>query len=572
VTVVSVADDAPYFATDDVSATIYRYVAFSNTYEVASQQGGVLTFAKLSGSLPAGLSVKYDAASKKMAVFGVPTTSDAKKGVKRYEAVYQVTEARPVAGSRSTKKVAGLTIRLTFDVIDPALAGGTGSTPLNGFFAKTRTYSDIPVVETDVGTLIGTLQVTIPQTGKASAKLLCSAGTISFSAKSFEQVQESGNFVLILNPTSKTYEGMTLGIDASPQGELDIAIVGLSGSLSAQASAPQWSSTASAKRYQGQYTIAMPVHRDEQGEEDIDEGITGLAPRGTPYLTLKMTSASQWNAGKMTWAGALANGTAISGTAVLTEKVLDDGSVAVLPIVKQSKTDFFSALPRLLPDAKAKAESQEEEECYQTIESPKLAFEKGEGGLVEVTVRPWWSHAEGTQYVPDAVYSVVYDLYGSIYDLSHGLDCCCQAYVGTTNLQLTVEMPLPSEYYGALGPVSAPMVTVTAKTVSVMKNATNPQKLTLSLNSSGVVSGSFKLPYVDENGKEKTLSATYKGVVLIGWSSSCGCATVNLPFIHGAWTFADKLGYEAKSGTKTVTKYISVKRGDVIQTDVTTME
>jgi len=466
-----------------------------------------------------------------------------------------------------TVKVPGLTIRLAYDVYDPAQSDGAGGAAENAFFTTTRTYADIPVVDMEEGALAGTLQVTIPRTGKASAKLVCELGTISFSAKSFAGMVDDGVFVLSLASTVKAYRNAEILVKADAEGNLDIRANGLSRVYRAVAEVPKWSSRYTAKAYQGQYTIAMPVRTYENHEPDVIEGIEGLAPLGTPHLTLKMTSASQWNAGKMTWAGMLANGTAISGTAVLTEG--QGATLAYLPIVKQSSKDFFSALPQIQPGAKEQAESEHTEECFQTIRKPVLALENGEGEMVEVTVGPYWSHSEGSSAVPNAYFTVYYDLYGAIFDLAHGLDCCCQEFVGTTNLQLTVAMPLTWPYYGALGPVQAPEVTVSATKITVPRDKTkNPQGLTLSVSSTGVVSGSFKLPYTDAAGKAKTLSATYKGVVLIGWSSACGCGTAKEPFIQGAWYFTDKYGYEAKSGSKTVTRYLDVKRGSVLETVV----
>ena len=567
VTVAAVADGAPGFSPAEASATVYRYVACSNLCPVSGAAGGRLTFSKVSGALPSGLTVAHDAAAGAMAVFGVPTASPGAAGAKRYEAVYQVTEARPTGVGARTEKVPGLTVRLVYDLVDPAVAGGAGGAALNGFYAKARTYADVPVVDAAAGALAGVLQVTVPPTGRASAKLLCSLGTVSFSAKGFSSVGEDGAFGLALASKTRACPGASLTVRAGADGGLDVRVSGLGAELGATAAAPAWSAAHPAERFRGQYTVAMPVRAGADGSPEVEEGVAGLAPRGTPHLTLKLASKSDWNAGRVKWAGALADGTAVSGTAVLTE-VAEDGEVvaAHLPVAKQSKTDFFSALLRIAPDALEQAEAAEDDTCYQTITAPTLELDNGLGGLTEVQVAPYWYHTANAKDVPDAEFTVRYGLYGAIFDLSHELDCCCQDYVGTTELQLTVKMPSASAYYGELTPVTAPGLTVEAKTVKVDASTPNPQKLTLKLANTGVVSGSFKVPYVDAKGREQLLSATYKGVVLIGWSSACGCSDVNLPFIHGAWVFDDKLPYESVSGSKVTTKYLKVKRGGVIET------
>ncbi|MGN0832457.1 MAG: hypothetical protein ACI4RD_02255 [Kiritimatiellia bacterium] len=562
VTVAAVADDAPGFEPASMAATVYRYVACSNLCPVVSSAGGKLTFAKVSGSLPSGLSVAHDAAAGAMAVFGVPTASPGAAGTKRYEAVYQVTEARPTGVGTRTAKVPGLTVRLVFDLVDPAVAGGAGGAALNGFYAKARTYADVPVVDAAAGALAGVLQLTVPPTGRASAKFLCALGTVSFSAKGFSSVGADGAFRLVLASATKACPDAELKVLAGADGGLEVAVAGLGAEMRATAAAPAWSAAHPAERFRGQYTVAMPVRSAE-----VAEGVAGLAPRGTPHLTLKMTTKAEWNVGRVKWAGALANGTAVSGTAVLSEETAGGAAVAAhLPVAKQSKTDFFSALLRIAPDALEQAGAAADDTCYQTVTAPTLELDDGSGAVAEVPVRPYWYHTENAKAVPDAGFSVRYDLYGAIFDLSHDLDCCCEDYVGTTSLQLAVKMPTASDYYGELTPVTAPSVTVEAKTVKVNASSPNPQQLTLKLASTGVVTGTFKVPYVDATGREKQLSATYKGVILIGWSSACGCSDVNLPFIHGAWTFDDQLAYESVSGTKVTTKYLKVKRGDVIET------
>ena len=80
-----------------------------------------------------------------------------------------------------------------------------------------------------------------------------------------------------------------------------------------------------------------------------------------------------------------------------------------------------------------------------------------------------------------------------------------------------------------------------------------------------MVTGTFKLPYVDLGGASKTLTANFKGVVLIGWGAGCGCGDddlgrpVSLPFVNGAFYISDKVDVDEKS--------VSVKRGGAIFID-----
>ncbi|MGN0832459.1 MAG: hypothetical protein ACI4RD_02265 [Kiritimatiellia bacterium] len=492
VTVAAVADDAPGFEPASMAATVYRYVACSNLCPVVSSAGGKLTFAKVSGSLPSGLSVAHDAAAGAMAVFGVPTASPGAAGTKRYEAVYQVTEARPTGVGTRTAKVPGLTVRLVFDLVDPAVAGGAGGAALNGFYAKARTYADVPVVDAAAGALAGVLQLTVPPTGRASAKFLCALGTVSFSAKGFSSVGADGAFRLVLASATKACPDAELKVLAGADGGLEVAVAGLGAEMRATAAAPAWSAAHPAERFRGQYTVAMPVRSAE-----VAEGVAGLAPRGTPHLTLKMTTKAEWNVGRVKWAGALANGTAVSGTAVLSEETAGGAAVAAhLPVAKQSKTDFFSALLRIAPDGSVTAPTLDAVECL-----------------------PLWMHEETAKALADAGFSVRYDLYGAIY-----------AAPPDGTYALTFDGPLVSEQYGELAPpTTVPALVVAAGKASL--SGDNPGAVKLSLAANGVVSGSFLLSYVDGT-RTKTMSATYTGVVVAGCDG--------WPVLNGAWTVTDK--------------------------------
>jgi len=563
VTVVGVAANAPEFEVDSASDTLYRYVAFEKAYGVVLPDGSVptndLSFTKLSGSLPTGLSVKYDKTKQAMVVTGVPTATDSRTGVKSFDAVYQVTETRLV-NSRKTK-VAGLTIRLSYKVVDPVVTGAAGGDPLNDFFKKSRTYSDLMVLDPASGSLIGTLTLTMPSTGKASGKLKCIYGTLSYSAKSWSEIDPvSGDLKVVLACTTKDYKSSEITVVANDEGALDVTVSAVSGETWTIATGKFWSSDESAKDYQGTYTVALPVSK-------IGVDPCGLAPRGTPYISLTMTSSSQWNKGTMKWAGVLANGQSVSGSAVLMETKTAGDDIACLPVFSQSTKDVFGAIAAIAKGAKARSDKGESKDCYRAITEPTFATVR----FGDITVKPYWSHTENSKTVTNAVWEITYDLYGSIYNLKNGLDCCCDEVLGTRYLTLRVSTNLVSTTYGQLGPVNDLRLYATEKTIKSVSGQDNPQSVSFSVNSSGIVSGSFKTPYVDQNGRTKTLSASYKGVVLIGWGAECGeChegEEIDLPFIMGGWWVTDKYEYDEAKG-----KTISVKHGDAVVGEKTTIE
>ena len=532
--VIFVDDKAPEFALSEYSWVGVRYVGFpaDQAYFVdkATDNGGTLSFKKISGKIPSGLSVVADQSKRALAFTGTPSTAG------HYEAVYQVSSK---LGSTTLK---GLTAKFTFDVYD--VTDEKASLPeemkYNTSVVTSRTLSDIPVIAD--GQLVGTLKVTLPRTGKASAKLTGEMGTISFSTgKGWSDYSWSTGD---LSSTLKSTKGYAL----------DLSVSGKDGSVAGTITTPEkaeysfehngkvWKAKDyTAKQYQGYYTVLIDLAKV------IEEGSEGICPKGRGYLTLKMDTTSAWNAGKFTWAGMLPNGVTMSGSAVLSEK---DGS-GRLPIVKVSSSDTFLALARIAPDALANKE---------TDRRAVVSADEATGV---------WTHTVAR--IPDACFTAQYNLYGAIYDKAEDLSACCEATEATSIYKFgpTTE-GLTSDKYGEFGEVTPVVVKVEKGKVSVVSpKVDNPQEIKLSLNrSTGIVSGSFKLPYtsVDSRGKTstKTVSATYRGVLLTGWGD-CGCGEtegeVIRPFINGAYYFTDSINY--MDGTRE--KSASAKRGGLIE-------
>ena len=522
VKVVAVATNAPAFEADAATLALTRYVAASNVYNVVDSPEGTtkLTFTKLSGTLPAGLKAAWDEAANALALSGVPT---AKAGL--YTPVYQVS-AR--VGNRT---VPGLTLALAITVVDVAAPGADGEEALNPALAKTRTFRDLPVLGADElpvlgadeeGTprLVGTLQVTVPATGRVSAKLLCETGTVSFTARNWTKADDDGTMTAEL-VGAKT--GWTMTLTATADGALKATVKNGAGEFGeAETDGRLWSKTDSAEAWRGQYTVALR-------NADVTETDTGLAPRGDGYLTLKMTNATAWNAGRMTWAGHLPNGTAVSGSATLANT--DCG--ARLPVYVRSSRDVLAVLMNVVEDVASKAEP--EENCQAVSED----------GSAEA----YWRHRDAA----GLEYQIKWDVYGGAYSPSYDFAAYFeQAYqtgvVAPKTLVFDVEGLGGTLAAGVPGAVDPVAVSVGAKTLAVVsKDGTNNScRATLAFNrTTGVVSGTFRLPYAKEDGTSATVTATYRGVMLIGLSEGCGCGpgavgADGLPFVNGAFWVTDK--------------------------------
>lgn len=530
VKVVAVAANAPAFARDAAQVALTRYVAASNVYAVVDVPEGTtkLAFTKLSGTLPAGLKAAWDPAANALAVSGATT---AKAGA--YTAVYQVS-ARV-----ANRTVPGLTLALAFTVTDVALPGADGVV-LNPALAKARTFRDLPVLDNVYHRLVGTLQVTIPPTGRVSAKWLCATGTVSFTARNWSEADEDGTVRAELVGSKKGY---AMALEAARDGSLAIELTDDRGETAqVRTDGRLWSKADSAEGWRGQYTVSL---RNAAREESAE----GLAPRGHGYLTLKMTSATAWNAGRMTWAGLLPNGTAVSGSATLARGLRgseNEDVLAYLPVYLRSSRDVLAVLMQI---GAGNAENDEPTiDCQAVFEASDLA-------------EAYWSHADSAALR----YTIEWDVYGGDYSSSYDLfDYFATYYTEASippNLAFNIKNGLGSGLSaGTPNEVDAVSVRIDKQTLAISKDDPNVCRATLSFNrSTGVVSGSFRLPVTKVDGTQTTVMASYRGVVLIGWGPGCGCTPADteivLPFVSGAYWVSDKFRDE------TTGRNVMVKRG-----------
>ena len=267
-----------------------------------------------------------------------------------------------------------------------------------------------------------------------------------------------------------------------------------------------WSAADSADGWVGDYAVAFCG-------ATVESGLPGVAPLGDGIATLKMPKANA-KTGKVTYAGTLANGQAFSGTATLVRDGLDG---AVLPIFYSTTKDFFSATPRI------------------TAGQPLKAVEDG------LDLRPFWVHTESV--AADGCYSI--------------------SYLNTKGSYLDSKLDLTSvvsgdEHVFETGDDAIEGVSVDVRSSSLVADAAEAKVSSLRLTyakATGIVSGSFK--FLD--GAGKSVSATYKGVVLPGWGDGCpSCG--DTPFATGAYQYAVKIPYMRNGRQAT----LSAKTGDSV--------
>lgn len=352
-TVRLVGADAPRFETDSLPLGLTRYCAVSQEVAVLNlADGAKAKVAKLSGSVPSGVSVKL--AGGRLVVSGAPT---AKGGA--YEAVYQVSQ------TVGRKTEPGLTIRLAFAVTD-VVALDPSAPGANPSVRARRTVPDMMVIDEADRRLVGILSnLTIQPTGRCTAKYRGAAGVVSLASRGWAGYDAAtGALTARLTVAKKPY---ALAVTAQPDGMVEAALTDpdFADGLAVVAPATAWSRENPATAWVGAYTAAFG---DAEGE---------TLANGAPVVTLQM-AASAARTGTMRYAGFLPNGQAFSGSSVL---VADGVDAAWLPIYYRTAKDFFTAVLRI----------------------------KAGGAVQAVTcdadIRPGWTHTEA---LPEACSDVRY--------------------------------------------------------------------------------------------------------------------------------------------------------------------
>ena len=551
ITIVSVDNKAPAFKTDKLAQI--KLVTYSGCTTVVDfdpayiQSGDELSALLIKGALPKGISAKVY--GQRLKFTGKATAAGS------YTAYFRA------CATRNGRLVKGMPLKVSFRVVDPTTVKASDKT--YGHLANTavktsRTISSMMVLTGgDPSRLTGTLDVTIPKTGKLSAKYASIGGTISFSATGWDAknfADADGTLTATLKPSK---DGYALTVKARPNGRVEAIVTDKyvkDQELSAKSLGKVWSSSASAKAWVGIYNGALapagtPYYLGdgqygtfcgdiaEPANEDFD------APAGYGYISLKLTSKAAAT-GKMTWAGKLPNGQAISGSAVLSKGVnkwVGRSGYAYLPVFRSLSTDKLA----LVAEIKSGAASDKNGGNRFLLGCPDLS---------PVLPLGRWIHKGNG----NTGYTMDIHMMGGFYNPTKSLkECCRQSSMNPTSMKLQVEAPEKAGYdrYAGRGKAKAiPVQTVAVGNNAItVKNATNKFKLKID-RATGIISGSLRVNYT-LGGKSSYLDATWNGVLLTGWSSECDCSegdAVQMPFICGALSFPDTVSYKDGGSTKKV--------------------
>lgn len=528
-TVKVIADDAPTFEEERVAYTVYKSVAMrEETVAVDNALAGTVKTTKIAGTLPAGIKAVYDATRKALVFSGVPT---ARAGT--YEAVYQVS-----AGS-----VRGLVLGVTFTVVDPVKPSATTGEVLNGACAKARTFRDLQVYDAeDLGRLIGLVTLTVPPSGRVSAKYASASGTVSLVAKNWSEIGDGNVLTAELRGTTAKTKDYSMTVTANPDGTLvctlRVAEAGRFVLAPDAADCAPLDGTAAA--WEGYYTASLA----QKNQED-----TRTLAKGDGYLTLRMTSKAAITKGRMAYAGVLPNGKAFTGSRTLWgyyHAAFEKTALAYLPVFNTSSSDDVGGLVLITPNAKA-----EHLDSRRSVYNGKTEFRFFDAN------RFIWTSKEGRKV--GRTYEAEFDVYGGIYDETEDFaGCCVETF--TTELLTFFAMPQFLDETAVWSTddtqvSAAPIKKKVGRTEVEVNNLAlvsqkNAQGLTLSFNrTTGVVSGALDLTIGGQR-----MRAAYKGIVLPGWGRARSCAdcsapseTQKRPFVSGTCFFKQNETYRLTS-------------------------
>lgn len=472
---------------DDLSGIpAYRNVAVAESYAIEGwQPGDAVLVKKVSGSLPAGLAVAVSGGT--MDVSGIP----AKNGT--WTATYRICVRR------GGQEVSTYEIELSYIVRDIDYSGVVPDP------SAAKTYRNVPVVVD--GRLAATLTLTVPPSGRASAKCRWADGaTTRYASKSWSAYSAAeSSLTAILEAMDGTGEIQCEFASSN----VTFAVFGATGAKMAEAgpfAAEPWGADSPADAWEGQYNVQLPQTNTVEGSNS--ERLSGAA-----YMALRMAGESAKRSGTMLYAGVLPNGRAVSGYATLWKSGGDPSATMAFcassgdAAAPYSFSGAFSVTPRTAAP--------------------------GWRWIVDAVAAVEWS-------VPDAYgHAGAFAVYGGYYDadeiaaafaLDFESDADTFAFAADTGA-------LAAGRYGT----SAAMEPVAAKIEDgapvIDGGDPNPQGVTLSFSrTSGVVSGTLLLPFSGGG-----TAAIYRGIALPGWQGCGECSELpERPWALGSCSLSDR--------------------------------
>ena len=481
----------PYIEEETSALSFYQSLAGSQTIRIYNIGSGKVTCKKVSGKLPSGVKVTYDAKTKSFVISGTPRVSG------KFTVGFQVTE------TLANGKKSSSTIPLTFTVTDPKKVNP---------YASRKLKMTIPLFADAGGVkkLAGELILSTTTANKLSAKY---AGTVSKTTSfsgAWQSIGEDG----ALNANLER-NGAKLALRFAKNGTIRADVTGVGSMISGTLSSGDllYVSASGSAPYAGTYTVTLPAVAT-----DGKTSVTDYGAVGTAFLTFQIPAKST----TVQYKGILPNGKSVNGKSCLFP--LGDGT-AILPVFKRSTSDILAAALLIRKDA------------AKNYREYPMAVLKAENS------RPFWYHKDAAM-----TFTHELEVYGAYYNPAEAMNAFCTQYYGTTQFDFAVNAAgnfLNSPKYGSIS--SAPETLMQVNTSAITFPAQKDLKFTFQ-KKIGMFNGKATVKFT--NGK--SVSCQYKGVLLPGWVD-CGCmeeeAIIERPYGSGCVWFTDNVkGRSTKRG------------------------
>ena len=485
----TVAGEIDVFVLDDdtYGELAYRSVEYAQALAIDGwQDGDAVSVKRTSGTLPPGLSAKI--MGGELIISGVPARAG------RFSATFRV------AVLRDGKTVDAQEIELQFTIRDPNPGRVIPS------LASARTYANLPVVSAQ-GYVEGLLTLTVPTSGRLSAKYRNATGTVSFSCMNWDAFDPYGRLATA-TLTSARSGAATLAVALGADGGMAKLTLADESSVEIDLPADGWSETSPADAWKGQYTVQMPQTNivDKAGDGRLG---------GVAYMAMRMDTKAKLIRGTMLYAGVLPNGRAVSGTSML----LRGSTVSSMPFLNYDLSDGTGFLLCGMFDIVSNASTRYRQERWGVRAGANIA----------------WQTVDDLPHESDLV------VYGGYYDKDSISECFAADYSGETdNFGFCADTATLCSGRHGDGAASAAVPAAVADNAPFLDDAAdNPNEVELFFSpETGVISGTLYIPFEDG----RRIAATYRGIALPGWQGCAACSEdefVQVPWAAGACSFSD---------------------------------
>ncbi|MCR5750922.1 MAG: hypothetical protein K6G91_03080 [Kiritimatiellae bacterium] len=488
---VTIADsDVPTTEVSSYDASLFK--GYNGEFAIpVDNVYGKATVNVTSGSLPAGVTIAWDAASKSVVVRGKPSAFSDKKSV-----------TFTISDTRDGKTVTSVPVTVALQVVSAGEANKN---------LAVKSTSVIPMCATKGGKtyVAGLLTVTAVKSGRVSVKFQgTESGSTMFSGP-WSKISADGTATFWAS-NKRTGASVTLTLSAAGICTAKLNKVGTYfGNGTLEGSAPV-AKTGVYSAFAGCYTVTLPVAGDGKVESC-----------GTGALTLEMANASAVKTGKVKVKGVSPNGVNVSMNAQL---LLDpnDSTHASLTVFKRTTTEVLSAHMLICANARSICKDTTTLQVIRGADEVQsaLVFRK-RGASYLLDLEPYGGFFEKNSTPLDFVEDFPNDY-------------------ASKKFRLVVD---PARYedsalYGAVRSVPGMELTAT-RTGFAISSKSGTINIRYS-RTGGSFSGTAKVSFAN-----KTVSCKYKGVVLPGWTECGDCGPVgNLverPFASGTLWLTDRL-------------------------------